>query len=758
MRIPFIFSRTDSLALEFTDQKMRVWRYGELVTTGGGQVYELDTPFLEADLFDLSFQQDSDQVYLADGKRPIQLLKRFALDNWEIADADFKTGPFQAQNLDRDLTIQCAPVNGYVKPWSANENIGPALGTLRRYGGTVYSVESYSYNGETSPDWDIQTGPSPPNHANGSKTYSWVAGGDNTLAITWYAEYSTETNGTVDLTAADDVFTASDVGGLLQIKPTDFQDVPFWQPGLTQSATTLYRNDGNIYELVAGTSTGASPPVHDFGQVLTDSQAGSRYLFKSSEAGIVRIASVTDARNATATIITPIPQPCIDSPTYRWARGAWSDEFGYPRYLAKYRRRLYAANSTAEPRTLWASAIGLFTDMEPKDEATSAFAYALSGDQDQNEITWLMGAKRGIYIGGGGEVFMGFSAVQSEGIAPDTFDTELVDSGGSAAVSPIKPYGFPVYVTADRTAVNEARYSFESDGSEPIELSLPSQHLGSEFFRDLVWQARPDRLAWLLDDAGQVHALLYDPTQDVLGWAPYPTAGGFVENLDVTVSADGSYDILTMIVRREIDGATVRYVEEQAINRLPMLGRQPETAFNHGFATSVFSEGAATAEFSLPHLAGETVYAWTDQGHQGPFVVAGDGTVTLDYASKQAIIGLADPDRVARTLSIEPSARDGDPRGRPRRISGSVGIALYKTAAGKVRAIAQSFADGEAGDPAQDLVSREVLTDETILKTGVRSIDLPTGHADEQLLEFHPIGIAPMTITALIVPVEEAGA
>ncbi|MEM6650975.1 MAG: hypothetical protein AAF582_00150 [Pseudomonadota bacterium] len=673
-RIPFQFSRRDTLSLEFTNQKMRVWRYGQLIEASPGVPYELDVPFLEADLASLDYVQDNDRVFIADGKRPIQLIQRFALNSWTISDAEFVNGPFEPQNIDTAKTIQASA-----------------------------------------------------------------------------------STGTITLTAGAAMFSASDVGRIMLLRPFDFSTVPIWSAGI-QPTQTFMRNDGNIYEVIDGLNTGVNPPVHTFGTQITDAGSNSEFRFVSTEQGIVKITSFTSATQVQAEVIQTVPKPIVDDPSHRWSFGSWSDETGYPRRIAKHKQRLYAANTTAAPRTIWASAIGLFFDFEPRDEADASFAYDISGDKSRNEILWLMGAKRGLYIGGEGEIYRGFSNVAGQAISAETFDTELVDPDGAADVRPQKPYGFPIYVSADRTQLLEARFSFEQDSERPIELSLPSRHLGAAYFNRLEWQARPDRQGWLVNDQGDGLSVIYDPSEDVLGWAPQPYAGGFIEDLDITVSADGAFDIVTFVVRREINGQTVRYMEEVAVNFLPFLGATGPENFNHAIAGSVFKPGAQTATFNVPHLEGETVYAWTDKGHMGPYTVPANGQVTLDDFVSSAIIGMADASHSALTLPLRAPAPDGDARGRPMRGLSGVGIGFYNVAGGTIQAITRTNGVMERVEEPSELIDPSTIDFPKDLKTGLVSRDVPTGYADEVQLELKPLGIAPMTITALNPPITEVGA
>ncbi|UWR31334.1 hypothetical protein K3758_07475 [Sulfitobacter sp. W002] len=672
--INFEFAENDALTLEFTNLRMRVWRYGELVMNGASP-FELVTPYSEAVLDDLWWVQSADVIYLADGVQPIQKLSRFALDDWSIEDAQYDAGPFRVQNLDETKTLQCSAASG-----------------------------------------------------------------------------------SITLAGTGNIFDASWVGVLIQLKPVDFTALPLWTGNTAISVGDLMRYGDNIYELTAGTDTGVNPPIHAEGDQLVDREKGTRWLHISDTSGIVRVTAVANANSASADVVKSIPQPCITSATYRWSEGAWSDRHGYPRTVEIFDQSFFAAFNTAEPRGIWASTLGDFNDFEPSIDADGAFAYTISGSDTQNSGTWLRRARRGIYIGALGEVIRGFSNASGQRIGPTTFDTSVEGTDGSRPVRPITPYGYPVFVTKDGARLEEIRYSFEEDGGKPVELSLPSQHLGAKGFEEIVWQSSPQRLAWIRRGSGDLVVMLYDPDEQVLGWARCSLAGGFVESLSISSSEDSKTDILTMIVRRTIDGQTVRMIEEQSVIYGIIAGFQPIAETNHFFAASQFTSDPATDTFSVPHLVGETVHAWTDKGEYGPYDVPASGEVVLEAEVSRASIGLLDETHEFELLDIPAPARDGSTIGRKKRLHAGSGIILRKTAAGRVSTIERNFAQPDTVNRSEELVPLQVAADLVNGYDGVMRLEANSGYADEVSLLFKPTGGAPMTVMAVIPHVEEANA
>lgn len=675
--VGFKFAANDAMVLEFTNLNLRFWRYGELVEDPGapGTPLQLATPFAEANLGDLRWQQSADVIYITDGKGPIQKLSRFALDQWTIAPANYLSGPFRVQNLDKGKTIQAS--------------------------------------GET---------------------------------------------GSITLTASSPMFEANHVGSLMMLQPTDFDVVPLWTSNTPIGPGTRLRNDGNTYEVVEGTDTKDSPPYHKEGIERVQNSPPVRYRFINDGRGIVRITGLTSATVVTADVIKPVPRECVNNATYRWSEGAWNERYGYPSVIIiDDDQRFVAAATPSEPRTVWFSTIGDYEGFEPSVEADGSFAYTVSGQDSLNKIVALARGRAGVHIFGAGEEFSAQRTQAGQAIGPTTARFHRDSEIGAASVNAISPRGSPIFITRDRRRIFQISYVFQSDGNEARELSRPAAHFGTIPFEQIVWQASPQPIAWIRREDGSLAMMLHDPPEDVLGWARHSLAGGVVESLAVTPDQAGTNDVLTMVVKREVDGQTKRYVERLSTTYGVLSGAQPITEANHAFAATIFEPPSPTDTFTVSHLVGLEVYAWTDDGQFGPYVVPSNGEVTLGAPVGRAIIGLFDETHVAETLDIQASAPDGSTVGRRKRLSGRGGIGLHRTAAGFYQTNEASLGQTPRLSQKKRLIDRQVASVLTDAFSGVIPAAFASGNATEQSIRFSPDGLAPMTVTAVVPPIREAG-
>jgi hypothetical protein len=671
--LPFTFAVNDAVVLEFTNLRMRVWRYGQLVQSGGSP-YELTTPYPLASLSRLQWVQSADVIYLADGLRPIQVLSRFALDNWTITALDPPTGPFRVQNLDKSKTIQASA-----------------------------------------------------------------------------------TTGTITLTASVATFAPNHVGSLMELKPLNNTAVGVWRSNETVAVGDLRRVGGRTYEnVIASGVTGNNPPIHEEGVAITDNF--TRWRFVSTDIGIVRITGYTSPTVVTATVVQTLPLAVVTDPTYRWSEGAWSARYGYPSSIEIFDQRLCAAATPTEPRTIWFSTAGDFSDFAPGAEADSSFAYSIAGDNTVNRILHLRRGATGLHILALGEEYSTRSDNRGQVIGPTTTVFNSNSAFGSHTSRPIAPGGNPMFISRDRRRLIMMNYSFEADANRPVILSRASQHLGNDLFEQVVWQSSPEPMAWIRRASGDLAVMIFDAAEEVLGWATVPLAGGHCESLAVTPNADGTADDVMMIVRRTVNGATVRFVETMTPIFGLLSGTQPISEACHFFAALDVTPPVPTASFTVPHLIGQQVYAWTEVGQFGPISVPPDGIIALPSAAAHAFIGLFDDTHFAETLDVQAAAADGNTMGRRKRLHAQFGIGLHNTAQGLIQVVERDFAQAErVGDKRRIVPQPVAATLGQAAWSGVHQVPEPSGHASELAIRFFPFGGAPMTVTALIPIVQEAG-
>lgn len=95
--IPFEFSTTQTYILEFGNNYIRFFKdKGQILDSGSA--YEISTPYLTAELFEIKFAQSADVMYITHPNHEVMKLSRTGHTSWTLAEVAFTDGPYLATN------------------------------------------------------------------------------------------------------------------------------------------------------------------------------------------------------------------------------------------------------------------------------------------------------------------------------------------------------------------------------------------------------------------------------------------------------------------------------------------------------------------------------------------------------------------------------------------------------------------------------------------------------------------------------------
>ena len=95
--IPFEFSTTQTYILEFGNNYIRFFKdKGQILSSGSA--YEISTPYLTAELFEIKFAQSADVMYITHPNHEVMKLSRTGHTSWTLAEVEFTDGPYLATN------------------------------------------------------------------------------------------------------------------------------------------------------------------------------------------------------------------------------------------------------------------------------------------------------------------------------------------------------------------------------------------------------------------------------------------------------------------------------------------------------------------------------------------------------------------------------------------------------------------------------------------------------------------------------------
>lgn len=126
--VPFEFSTTQAYVLEFGHNYIRVYK-DQAQVESGGSAYEVVTTYTEDEIFELSFAQSADTLYIAHSAHKPAMLTRTAHTSWTLTDITFVDGPYMEENGNGSYPVTPSATTGNITMtctadlWTA-ENVG----------------------------------------------------------------------------------------------------------------------------------------------------------------------------------------------------------------------------------------------------------------------------------------------------------------------------------------------------------------------------------------------------------------------------------------------------------------------------------------------------------------------------------------------------------------------------------------------------------------------------------------------------------
>ena len=167
--IPFEFSTTQTYILELGNQYIRFYKDNGQILSGGSP-YEISSPYLTAEIFDIKFAQSADVMYITHPNHKTRKLSRTGHTSWTLTEVDFVNGPYLDTNSSTTTITASAHTVGTGRTFTASANIfvSTDVGRLVRFrdgyaeitgftSATVVTVEILKDTGSASgsTDWSL---------------------------------------------------------------------------------------------------------------------------------------------------------------------------------------------------------------------------------------------------------------------------------------------------------------------------------------------------------------------------------------------------------------------------------------------------------------------------------------------------------------------------------------------------------------------------------------------------------------------------
>lgn len=570
-------------------------------TSGGtvARVYEVATTYQEADLFDIHYTQSSDVLTLVHPNYAPAELRRLGAANWDLSDIEF------------GLTVD-EPHRPYVN------RMGPASttadDTFHAYCITSV-VDGAGESAASDPALDTLTG---------FATISDVNTTTNEITV----NVSCYFNGAV-------LLRVSSVGGV-----TGINAGMYWvtsQTGSGPYVLSLRNFDGTNPDWTGTYTSGGTVRLcgerndlttqGQYNELIWTPETGvSRYNVYKAQNGV--FGYIGQSSNSTFKDDNIIPDMSKTPPTHSAYFEATGD---YPAAVGYYEQRRAFGGTDNAPHGVWFTATGTENSLPLSfpSQDDDAIIFEINARQ-QNRIRHLVPLSDMIALTPAGA--WRIASAGGEALVPSTATTKVATYAGANNVQPITTESALIYVQAQGSKVRELFYSWESQNYRAEDITVLAPHLVDNYtITDLAYSAAPNPIVWAVRSDGTLLGLTYLPDQRVRAWHKHTTAGGYFESA-CCVSEDNE-EVLYSVVRRTVDGRTVRYVERKA-------PRAP--AFTDWFFVDcgMTYDGAATDTITgLHHLEGATVTVLVD-GATHPDCVVSGGAISLHVEGEVVHVGL----------------------------------------------------------------------------------------------------------------------
>lgn len=382
--------------------------------------------------------------------------------------------------------------------------------------------------------------------------------------------------------------------------------------------------------------------------------------------GVVKITEITSDSTAKAHVEKELGSADMTT-NFLW--GAWSEEFGYPQTLCFFQDRLCFGGTKKQPYMVWMSRTGDYGNFSVEkasgtvtDDSAVALAFV---SRKQFKILHLIASTDLIVLTAGNE----WTVSGSDTVTPSKAVPKMQTTRGCSTVEPLMIGGRIVFVQGRGSTVRDMAYSYETDSYGGNDLTLLAKHIIENVqIVDSAYKQEPDSTIYFVRSDGTMACLSYIMEQKVYAWSTIETQGKIEA---VAAVQEGDEDIIYLVVKREINGVTVRNIEYLAKN--PAKSNNPDDyiMLDNAIEYSAAEKSSGETEIDAAELAGEKVTVIGDGRMYSGLTVSQDGTVTLPAPVQHAFIGL--PYRsIVELPNVEIKTGDGTMQGRKKQISNCI--------------------------------------------------------------------------------------
>ena len=445
--------------------------------------YEIPSPFLEAELFDVHYVQSADIITLVHPNHPPKELKRLGATNWQVETINFGTPIAAPGGVSASRTI----------PASTSTNSDTY--ETHRYKVTAVLADQVS-------------------ESSGSSTAS--------------------VNNNIYVTGARNNIS--------------------WNARAGAARYRVYKEQGGIYGFI-GETTSTS---------LTDNNIGPDF-----------------------------------SRTPPQFENEFQSSGNYPGAVSYFEQRRVFAGTNNEPQSIFMTKSGTESNLSfglpIRDDDRVKFKVAA---REANTIRHIVPLTQLVLLTGSAEWRV--SSINNDAITPSSISVKPQSYVGANNAQPVIVNNSMVYAAARGGHIRELGYNWQANGFITGDLSLRAPHLFDNLtVTDMALSKSPIPIVYFVSSNGKLIGLTYVPEQSIGAWHQHDTDGIFES---VATVSEGNDDVLYAVVKRTVNGNSVRYVERMGTR---LFNKQRDCFFVDAGATL---DGTNTNTGRTVTISGGTTY------------------------------------------------------------------------------------------------------------------------------------------------------
>lgn len=231
----------------------------------------------------------------------------------------------------------------------------------------------------------------------------------------------------------------------------------------------------------------------------------------------------------------------------------------YPGTAGYYQGRRWFGGSNNVPQGLYATRSGTESNMgySIPTQANDSITVRLTSRQN-NTIRHILPLGDLILLTSGAEWRV---SSDTKPITPANIDYTPQDYIGASNCTPVTTANSILYAQDRGGRLREMRFNWQQQGYTSSDISIMAPHLFDLYtITSMAYARAPYSFVWLTRSDGALLGLTYVSEHQVAAWHHHDTDGEFE---CACVTPEGPEDVLYVVVKRSINGRTVRYIERQ---------------------------------------------------------------------------------------------------------------------------------------------------------------------------------------------------